>query len=248
MLLIALGGFDLDSAVGAQEVVAAGILADHEGALTTDVVVGLHAEVHQLHRASSVRGERNAHRGGEVTLILGEAGHDVRVRNVVRLHDGDVSNLHDLAVAVAALTAPVLVQDLRGLSQEVVDRGTASEVTLVVRDVLLVELLSDLEQERREHFAVSCGSCVGEDRAAVLASDDGSLTGSKHEAAGDVHVHCTGEFTTDLAGVNRAHIVVVLRFLDVAQEGVADEQVVDGDDLLSVQDRLTRDFCAGGVI
>src|SRR5690606_18432505 len=91
-------------------------------------------------------------------------------------------------------------------------------------------------------------SSFGDGGATSFTSDAGRRTRRQNTQLQEVAIHGAGEDAALLRGVHRADIVVVHRLVNVGDEGVRNQQIINGDDHFIVGHSLTHDFITRNVV
>ena len=108
----------------------------------------LHLEIHQLHGADGLLVEGKGDGVGEVggvVVVLAGGRRAVGGGKVVRLQDGDASNLQHGAVGISASAAPVPVDHVGGLHKLVVLGRGQHAVAIHLGQVVLIHPLGSGE-------------------------------------------------------------------------------------------------------
>ena len=187
-----------------------------------------------------------------VVVVLTGGRRAVGGGKVVRLQDGDASNLQHGAVGVSTSTAPIAVDHVGGLNELVVLGRGQDAVAIHLGQVVLVHPLSSGEQSSSQ-LGASDGSLAGGDdldagTTRQVGVEVGCGTSRFRDHRGDVLVEAIRQGVAHLSGVGAPNVPMVLGFVDVGDEHIGDELVIDLDDSFSVLHCGTRQHGAGGVV
>ena len=184
--------------------------------------------------------------------------------DVVGAVDREASQLGDLPIGVATVAArgvEVRVHCTAGLDQRVVNLRAAHQAAAIRRDVLLIQRLGR-GKHRCNQIVRSGAGLVDVDAGAhpvriiraqagrqVGSQIAGGLTGAEGDDTRNALVVLTGQGLAQLLAVDAANVKVILRFIQVIEHGVSDEQIINLDDHLVLSHvPLALDHLAGGVI
>src|ERR1051325_8199983 len=138
----------LNRALRTQNAMPNGVLADKQTALVLDEVILLNREIEQFDGAHCTLLPDKASNRREVTLICSGAGDHVALRQVVRFHDLNATDLEDTTLRERAVRVRVVVpvdNTGRTLHQLVILLRLQRDVAVVRGNVLFIELLRGLE-------------------------------------------------------------------------------------------------------
>ena len=171
-------------------------------------------------------------------------------RSVNGLHHVQASNTQHLRASVFTFTTPEAVHDLRVLSQQVVRSRVQEREAVILRDELLVQLLSSGEQSSHQLLSgrVSQQTSIGHLAAASLGGNRSGVTRSLHCQLQDVLVVGIGQSAANLLRVRTTYIVVVHRLVNVGDKRMRDQQVINGDDSLVRRQVETIDLLTRSVV
>ena len=155
-------------------------------------------------------------------------------RSVDSLDHVQASNTQHLRASVFTFTTPVAVHDLRVLSQQVVRSRVQEREAVILRNGLLIQLLSSGEQSSHQLLSgqVSQHTTICHLAPTSFSRNRGWFTSSFHCQLQDVLVVGISQSAPKLLRVRTPHVIVVHRFVNVGDECVSDQQVINGDDSL----------------
>ncbi|WEM05532.1 hypothetical protein HJJEPNFP_00032 [Ralstonia phage BOESR1] len=224
-----------------------------------DLVFRLHSEVEQVHDTECRLLHDQSDSRAEVATILTNhtvdrtsqsrgIGGQVGVRQVVRLHDVHTGHSEDLTVRVHTSTTPVLVQDLSVLCQSVELGRTQEDHAVIARDILFVQLLGCGEDVSDERVRVGCSRSIGNHRTTRLTRDTGRSASSEDTESQQLLVLGVRQSAAQFLRVRATDIVVVHGLINVGDEGLSQQQVIDGDDDFVRCDTCAVQFGAGSMV
>jgi len=245
-------------ALRTKDAVTNGELRNHQGTLPANIIFHFARQIEELDSTERFllheKGDGIVRVNSVLAVVIRVTGRRRVVHGeVVGLHNREASNLLDLTVAVRTAVAGVVeeVQQLIVVDEAVVRRRRDNEITLILRDVMLVELLS--RRVGRINDVLNGRRCADVRRVSVGLIDR-ALTDTSHVAASldrqrqEVPVVGLSKRLTHLVGVLGANVEVRNRLVNASDEGIRNEQIIDGDDLLILLELSSGDFSTRRVV